>query len=395
MAIDDVAPRNRARLTRGGSPSRLARDLLRTEYGRRNRERGWTGPADADGIWERLVAELRRLLRTFTGGSRSAPGGGGSGPASGGGGPVSGGGQDDGQETGPGVGRDGGQETGQGGGRRPGPEGPVHAGPSGLALLEQRVLRLPTHEREAFEDAVLDLVRNNRKYREAFEQSPESMPLVARWAANAYERELAREAPPASVPSGQDPAGRRPDEPARSEGERPARDRAVPAIAPSVLDLPSRAASPFLSIPEFPLTTPESPLMLPESPLTSQASLLTDPADGLSPLPYLASPVSPLPYLASPVSPLLSQTAPVSPLLSQTTPVSPLLEQAAPVSPPLGSAAVASPISGDGHRVLSDSLDALSRSSAPRSPGSSSRPGTFRPPPATQNTSAPPTPRRV
>ncbi|MFF2365146.1 hypothetical protein ACFVU0_20975 [Streptomyces sp. NPDC058122] len=383
MATDDVAPRDRARLTRNGSPSRLARDLLRTEYGRRDRGRGGTGPADADGIWERLVAELRRLLRTFTGGSRSAPGGGGSGPAPGGGGPASGGGQGEGQETGPGAGRGDGQEAGQSGGRRPGPEGPVHAG---LALLEQRVRRLPTPEREAFEDAVLDLVRNNRKYRKAFEKSPESMPLVARWATDAYERELAREAPPASVPSGQDPAGPRRDEPERSRGERPALNRAVPAVAPSVLDLPSRATSPFLSIPESPLTTPESPL-------TSRASPLPDPSDGLTPLPYAASPVSPLPYVAIPVSPLLSQSAPVSPLLSQSTPVSPLLGQAVPESPPLGSAAVASPISGDGHRLLSDSLDAVSRSSAPRGPGTSPRPGTLRPPPATRDTSAPP--RRV
>ncbi|MFE2299437.1 hypothetical protein ACFXAW_14705 [Streptomyces sp. NPDC059445] len=381
MAIDDTAPRGRARPTRGGSRSRLARDLLRTEYGLRNRGTGGTGPADADTVWERLLAELRRLLRTFTGGSRSAPGGGGSGPAPGAGGsapggegPVAGGTgtvADHGQGGRPVEGPGGGPGDGSfgRGGERSGPAGPVHAG---LALLEQRILRLPTPEREAFEDAVLDLVRNNRKYREAFEKSPESMPLVARCATNAYERELAREAPPASVPSGQDPAGRREDEAARSEREHPARDRAVSAVAPSDLDLPSRAAAPFLSTPE--------------SPPTSQASLRPNPTDGLSPLPYPASPVSPVPYVALPVSPLLSQATPVSPLLGRAT----------PVSPTLGSAPVASPISGDGHQVLSDSLDALSRSSAPRNNGTAPRPGTLRPlPPAGQHTSAPPAPRRV
>ncbi|MFF3889335.1 hypothetical protein [Streptomyces sp. NPDC001914] len=410
-----MAPRNRARLTKGGPHSRSARDLLRAEYALRNRGRGGTGPADADGIWAQLVAELRRLLRTFTGGSRPAPGGAG---------PAPGGGQGGGQETRQGVGQGIGQGdghgvpgSGQGVGRPDGSLGPGGPVPAGLALLEQRLLRLPAHEREAFEDAVLDLVRNNRKYRKAFEKSPESMPLVARCATNAYERELVREAPGAAVSPGSEPEERRQGEPARSRWERPAQNRGVPATT-----VPPSSGSGFgapgpdemtdghgfeeaerVSLAERTTAATWSPRA--ESFVDGQGFLAAERAPRversergersehdvrmergtLSPAPSLLD----LPGRAAPVSPLLDPAAPLSPLPGQAATVSPLLSRAVPASPPLGSAPVASPISGDGHQALNDSLGLFSRSPAPRSPNAPSRSGTFRPPPAAPNTSAP------
>ncbi|WP_339130143.1 hypothetical protein WJM95_14580 [Streptomyces sp. f51] len=373
-----MAPRPPARLTRRNPQARLARELLRTEYGLRNRGRGGTNPADADSIWERLLAELRRLMRPLMGGSRSAPGGGGSAPGGGQGGGTAGGPGND-QGGGPASGQDGGSfdqagprpGPGHPGAEHPGPQRPVH---EGMALLEQRILRLPAHEREAFEDAVLDLVRNDRKYREAFERSPESMPLVARCAANAYEREMAREAPGAAVPSGRDPGtgGRDPgargrDEHPRSRWERPARIRDVPAaeMTPASPRTGFGAPGPGETTDAFGFQEAERAALAERttgagwvpragSVVDGQGFLAAEHAersahfeqsqdtvrdlrsgsDARFPAhPGLEPPVSPSSSHATPESPLLDLTAPESPLLDLTSPVSPLPYAATPLSP--------------------------------------------------------------
>ncbi|MET7981561.1 hypothetical protein [Streptomyces sp. NPDC005281] len=196
MANGIGASGSRNRLTRRRPEARLARDLLKTEYGLRNRA---GGGADADSVWERLAAELRRILRRFTGGARSAPGG--QGPAPGGGSGSALGGGPEGGPGGESLGRsavhpgDGlGQTppTAPAAGPRPGSENPsVH---EGMALLEERIRRLPPDAREAFEDAVLHLVRTDQKWKKAYEESPESMPAVARYAGRAHLRELGLEA---------------------------------------------------------------------------------------------------------------------------------------------------------------------------------------------------------
>ncbi|MFF3451050.1 hypothetical protein ACFYXJ_28355 [Streptomyces sp. NPDC002667] len=410
-----MAPRPQARLTRRNPQARLARELLRTEYGLRNRGRGGTNPADADTIWERLLAELRRLMRPLMGGSRSAPGGGGSAP---------GGGQGGGTVGGPGNDQVGGQASGQGGGSfdqagpRPGPghPGAEHPGPQrpvheGMALLEQRILQLPAHEREAFEDAVLDLVRNDRKYREAFERSPESMPLVARCAANAYEREMAREAPGASVPSGRDPGargrdlgarGREPgapgrDEHPRSRWERPAQVRDVPEVemTPASPRTGFGAPGPDETTDAFGFQEAERAALAERttgagwvpregSVVDGQGFLAAEHAertgyfeqsrhtaqdvrsgsDARFPArPEWEPPVSPSSSHATPESPLLDLTAPESPLLDLTSPVSPPRYAATPLSPTPYAATPLSPVP-----YLTNPLSPLPNQAVPVSP---------------------------
>lgn len=192
MTDQNVAPRDRSRLTRRNPGARLARDLLKTEYGLRDQGRGGAGRAAGDNVWERLLAELRRLMNRFTGGSRPAPAGGG--PAPGG---DQGGGQGDGSFDPAAAPTRGG--PGQMPPTTPPPTGPAPAERpfhAGMARLEERIRRLPAHEREAFEDTVLHLVRTDRKYRKAYDTSPADMPSVALYANNAYVRELRRDAPP-------------------------------------------------------------------------------------------------------------------------------------------------------------------------------------------------------
>ncbi|MFE9879900.1 hypothetical protein [Streptomyces sp. NPDC005784] len=82
------------------------------------------------------------------------------------------------------------------------PQRPLSA-PSPLssrAAFEGTVNGLPPHAREAFEDAVLELVRTEKKWKKAYDRSPTSMPSVAMYANNAYMRELRRNAPPSADP---------------------------------------------------------------------------------------------------------------------------------------------------------------------------------------------------
>ena len=131
----------------------LARHLLRTEFALRDGRR----PRREESFWEELAKELNRLMDRITGRRRSA-----------GGGPVAApGGPDHGTPV----------AVGQGG-----PDGAPAAGPGrpvpfeeavrhGREQFQEMIGRLTAAERRVFEDAVLDLVRGDRKYRKAFESS--------------------------------------------------------------------------------------------------------------------------------------------------------------------------------------------------------------------------------
>ncbi|MGW2965223.1 hypothetical protein ACWDGI_43225 [Streptomyces sp. NPDC001220] len=56
------------------------------------------------------------------------------------------------------------------------------------------VSQLPSAEREAFEDAVLQQLKSNEKWRKAYDSNALSMPAVAEYANNAYLREVSRAA---------------------------------------------------------------------------------------------------------------------------------------------------------------------------------------------------------
>jgi hypothetical protein len=205
VAYDNTASQSRNRLTKPPEANG-ARDLLETEYGLRSGARGGgAGSADA-GIWEQMWSALRRILDRVRGRSRSAQAGDSGGSLSDGG-PA--GGPAGGQEPGP-PGQAAPLSTADGWTQAPSAE-PQWMSPSErsaherVASLVETVGRLPKLEREAFEDEVLHLVRNDEKWRKAFEESPESMPTVARYAVNAHLREALREVPPEAVPQRGEP----------------------------------------------------------------------------------------------------------------------------------------------------------------------------------------------
>ncbi|MEU8789813.1 hypothetical protein [Streptomyces sp. NPDC048643] len=389
VANDITASGDRNRLTRRNPGARLARDLLKTEYGLRNQGPGGAGRADGESIWDRIAAELRRLLDRITGGSRSAPAGGGIAPGGGEGGGPGGDGSLD-QAAAPGRG---------GPGQPPSmappapttppvsPERPVHAG---MARLEEHIRRLPAHEREAFEDTVLHLVRTDRKYRKAFEKSPESMPLVARCVVNAHLREVAPDVAAADKSARRQPSTRQgaPGDETRSRWERPAQTRSEPAVSlvpPSsrtsfdaprpdeTTDAFSFEAADRTNLAErtssATLTPRESDLFAGQSFLAAEngGPGLRSGDDTFAPAPGLEPPVSPLPERSHPVSPVPSDAALVSPLpdharlasptVGREALVSPLPSQATPV--PRSPTFPASPLGPEGHQVLRDTRDAF------------------------------------
>ncbi|PPS77093.1 MULTISPECIES: hypothetical protein [Streptomyces] len=177
MADDNAASPNRNRPAKERPEAALARQLLATEYRLREGRRGaGRDAADTPGAWSGLAERLRRLVDRLSERYRADAGGPDAG-AAGSGQPVPA------QTTAP-------ARTGVDG---PSPEG---AGPSAhpdVVRLERRIGRLPTLRHEAFEDAVLHLLRTDERFRKAYERSPESMPTVARYAANAHTREALRE----------------------------------------------------------------------------------------------------------------------------------------------------------------------------------------------------------
>lgn len=208
MANDNAASSARKRLVRKARPERperpevgLARTLLKTEYAVRGRREGsGTGSGSRGSAWDQLADELARFIDRLRGRSPS------------GGGPSAG----------------AGQETGGVGQAEPNPSRPLEGGPpqqavsarsmlSSRAAFEGTIAQLPPPAREAFEDAVLHLVRTEKKWKKAYDKAPADMPSVAMYANNAYLRELRRgPAPSTEVPTrGRDTA--RGDVPLTSE----------------------------------------------------------------------------------------------------------------------------------------------------------------------------------
>ncbi|MGY0068748.1 hypothetical protein ACWZEH_18500 [Streptomyces sp. QTS137] len=181
MADDNAASPNRNRLTKERPEVGLARDLVKTEYRLRDERRdNGRDPTGTAGLWNRLAAELRRLMDRLTGRSQSAAT-----PAGGDYASVAGREADRSGPWPPVPARSPAERTSEMSSAR-------SADPD-MARLGERIGRLSTLQHEAFEDAVLHLVRTDANWKKAFEQSPESMPTVARYAANAYMRESLRE----------------------------------------------------------------------------------------------------------------------------------------------------------------------------------------------------------
>ncbi|MFF8672805.1 hypothetical protein [Streptomyces sp. NPDC015242] len=184
MADDDATSPDRHRPAEEPAEVRLARELIRTEYRLRDRpRRGERDAVDAPGARERLSRLVRRFLDRLSG--RTSPAAR-DGAVAGWGAEPGGPGQPDPAPTfarAPAAG--------------PPPQTATGAAHPDVARLERRIGRLPTLRHEAFEDAVLRLLRTDERWRTAFERSPESMPTVARYAANAHMREALREPPPA------------------------------------------------------------------------------------------------------------------------------------------------------------------------------------------------------
>ncbi|MEU3172173.1 hypothetical protein [Streptomyces sp. NPDC007000] len=181
MADDNAASPSRNRLTKERPEVGLARDLVKTEYRLRDERRdNGRDPTDTAGLWNRLAAELRRLMDRLTGRSQSAAT-----PAGGDYASV-GGREADRSDPWPPV-------PAQRPAEKSSEMSSVQSAHPDVARLGERIGRLSTLQHEAFEDAVLHLVRTDANRKKAFEQSPESMPTVARYAANAYMRESLRE----------------------------------------------------------------------------------------------------------------------------------------------------------------------------------------------------------
>ncbi|MGA5203721.1 hypothetical protein [Streptomyces variegatus] len=193
MADDNAASpdRNRNRPAEERPEAALARDLIRTEYRLRDGRLGaGRDTADTPGAWRRLTERLRRLVDRLLGRDRAGVGG---------------------------------PDADSAGSWQPAPAqmpartsvdgpSPAAAGPSAhpdVVRLEQRIGRLSPLRHEAFEDAVLHLLRTDDRWRKAFERSPESMPAVARYATEAHLREALRETSPATGP--REPASTRED----------------------------------------------------------------------------------------------------------------------------------------------------------------------------------------
>ncbi|WP_328582591.1 hypothetical protein [Streptomyces sp. NBC_00370] len=184
MADANTASSTRNRLTRNRFARqrpevRLARDLIKTDH-QLGKQRGEEGPAD---LGTEIADLWRRLMDRIRGRSAPAPAGGGGGV----GGGASGGG-------------DGGGWSGY-------PQGePQQSAGAGMSVHEERMIRLESQikklsprQHEAFEDAVLNLVRTDKKWQKVFEESPETIPTVVRFAGNAQRRELLRDAPPTAA----------------------------------------------------------------------------------------------------------------------------------------------------------------------------------------------------
>ncbi|MBQ0827518.1 hypothetical protein [Streptomyces tagetis] len=189
MADSRPVPREPNRLTRRRSAAGLARDLLRAEWElSAGSRRGARGPDAGERLWR----ALRNAWRDLTGRSRRGYDRGGPAPfdAGGDGGePYGQGGYGQGAGGQPGYGQGGYGQAGavpHNGGREPGELTRLRSEIDGRRRASHR-------EHEAFEDALMKLVVSSGTWRRRFERSPESMPLVAEYVANAHTRKALRD----------------------------------------------------------------------------------------------------------------------------------------------------------------------------------------------------------
>ncbi|MFJ6570687.1 hypothetical protein ACIQNU_25060 [Streptomyces sp. NPDC091292] len=196
MADSNSAPRQPPqprRLTKAPPEIALAQRLFDTEYGVRNERRG--GEDDLN-LAERLWEALRETWRSLTGGGSQSDG-------SQSDGSWSDGAWNDGSWRGQNQGMGpagGGQERepfGRGGyapqpERQPQPSAFERASHPALAPLDRAIGRLSPREHEAFEDALLHMVRTE-PWKDVFGAHRAQMPMVDRYVANAHAREALRQ----------------------------------------------------------------------------------------------------------------------------------------------------------------------------------------------------------
>lgn len=323
MADANTASSTRNRLTRNRFARqrpevRLARDLIETDH-RLGKQRGEEGPAD---LGTEIADLWRRLMDRIRGRSAPAPPGGGVGGGASGGG-------------------DGGDRSGY-------PQGePQQSAGSGMSVHEERMVRLESQikklsprQHEAFEDAVLNLVRTDKKWQKVFEETPETIPAVVRFAGNAQRRELLRDAPPTV-------ADLRATADLREQWERPA-----PATGSSIRSgFQGPGQNEFIGGHEFEVTAHTN---LRES--TTHAASMPRGGELTDGHTFVASQHRHL--LDDSASESLSVTdfPPMSPV---SPPVSPELHTTSPVFPP-------PLLSSQGQSIVRASYEDVSRSSTPR-----------------------------
>ncbi|MFG3148932.1 hypothetical protein [Streptomyces sp. NPDC048243] len=432
MANDSAASSARKRLTRK-SPAKqpdppemaLARSLLTTEYAVRGLRPGnGTRSGRGESAWDRLADDLARFIDRLRGRSPSG------GSAMGAGG--------------------GSQEPVGAGQSEPYPAQAMRAAapqtPSDGSMLSSRaafegtIAQLPPAAREAFEDAVLHLVRTEKKWKKAYDKSPADMPSVAMYANNAYLRELRRNAPPSAEPAARERSTSQavpPPTVTAEEAMANARDAIMARDQAQFAQLRARwerpAAAGENSVTPSPRNSFGSPLaddmtdghgfreaeridlaertnsttVIPRAGDTFgahdflaaesayQSSLLGDDAystvSGLEPPappvqptsapvpPHLqneSAPRSPLPAAADLVSPFPAHATPVSPFPGEAAPVSPLASPATPVSTPSSPTTAHSLLSSEGQQVLRDTRHAFPTASGSRGADSSTRAAT-------------------
>ncbi|MEU2980341.1 hypothetical protein ABZ678_26010 [Streptomyces hirsutus] len=163
----------------------LARDLVTAEYRLRDEPRdNRRDRTNPENRWDRLTAALRRFMDRLVNRTRPGP-------------------SPDGEHYSSTAGREADRvapqqpdQTDQSAvpvAQNPPERAPEQLAHPDMAHVESRIRELSQRQHKILEDAVLHLVRTDENVKRAFEESPESMPTVARYATNAYMRELQQE----------------------------------------------------------------------------------------------------------------------------------------------------------------------------------------------------------
>ncbi|WP_406166567.1 hypothetical protein [Streptomyces sp. NBC_00996] len=371
---------------------RLARNLLKTEYGlRETRRNGGAESTDTDSLWDQLRDAIRRLTDRLRGRSGATGGGGSSGQGD----------QGEYAQGGNGPAQDGYGPTRGGAGSAPAAAmtaqattAPHRQSASEIsarrktARLEKKIDGLPKAEREAFEDEVLRRLRANDNWSAVFEESPYSMPVVAKYAVNAHLRESLRDIPPN--------VGSAKPEPGLPNGDtrRASMTTTTTTTTATSTEAEAEAQRKRWERPATPRdVATNDPVVATEQPPSQQrrssfgAPEMSDISDGNA---FLAA------YLAgerarAAENNVVSLTPPPSPL---SPPVSPELaprslpsDPPSPVSPLLPPSSL-NPIGPVGHAIVNEPLPSSHGSSTPGSVNSPSRPASPGPGQPRANTSA-------